>query len=133
MWATLFSRRDLLAGVGDDEVAAGGVDREHLLPFDVTRAQDDLPAPHQFVEHVTGPRAAPHPQGQVGVGGVGEPVDVVEFADPVGGVADGEVEDAAAADGGELVPVADQQHPDLHFVSQAQQRARCLGRASRPR
>jgi hypothetical protein len=53
---------DLLAGVGDDEVAARSVRREDVLPLDVAGVDDDLTAADQFVEGLSGILAAAYPQ-----------------------------------------------------------------------
>ena len=84
---------------------------------------------HQICEDVHGPiafivpRHHGHAEAEVGVGGVGEEVDGVEGdvvvgAGPPGGV----VQDPAAPDGGELVPVPEQRDPDTDLVGDDQER-----------
>ena len=113
---------DLLAGVGDHELAVGRTDGELLLSLDVAGVHHDLATAHQLVENLAGVLARPHPQGQLGVGGIGEAADGVELGDPVRRVADGEIEDAASSYGRELMAVADEHDRGAGFVGQTQQR-----------
>jgi hypothetical protein len=94
----------------------------------------DLAAGVQRVEHRPGVLAAAHGQGQLCVSGVrygaagwvgaGKPVHRVEshVCGQVGG-ADGEVEDAAAADRRELVAVTEQRDAHLALVGDGEQGA----------
>ena len=68
--------------------------------------------------------AGAHAQGECGVVGVGEPVHCLQGHDS-GGVGPGEgvVQDAAASDCGELVPVANQRDPRPGLVGDHQERS----------
>ena len=100
---------DLLAGVRDDRSVDVGEGGE---AFDLGGVDEDQPTRVQRVEDLAGALPGAHQQRQVGVLGVGEPVHGLQLeaglgACPAGGV----VEHAAAADGGELVPVTDERDP----------------------
>ena len=101
---------DLVAGVGDDELVAVGADRgQGCRAFDLAGMDDDLAAFEKGVEDLTRPLTSPHEQAEVGVRGIAEPVDRLELVVRFGShPACGEVEDAAAADGRELVAVAEE-------------------------
>ena len=76
------------------------------------------------VEHARRVVAGAHPEAEVGVVGVGEPVHRLEGDD--GGrvrARDGVVEDAAAADGGELVAVTDERDAGAGLVGDGEERA----------
>jgi len=122
---------DLLAGVGDDKVAGGGSDLgERGGEFDVGGVDDDLARRWRGVEDLAvvaggvGAGAGAHGEGEVGLGGIGDPVHGVQV-EHGGGVGPGVcvVEDSAAADGGELVPVPDQGDPGTGLVGDGQESA----------
>lgn len=113
---------DLLAGVGDNEIAVRRTHSQLLAAFDVVGVEDDLTTRQELIEHCARLLTRPHLQRELGVGGVGEAADLVEFGDSVGCVTDGKVEDAAPSDGEELVAVTDQHHLGVHLVRQLQQR-----------
>ena len=122
-------RSDLVAGVGDDElvavISADGADGgQGCGAFDLAGMEDDLAALEQCVEDLTGPLTSAHEQAEVGVRGIGEPVDRLELVVRCGShPACGEVEDAAAADGRQLVAVAQERDGGVGSVGDGEQRA----------
>ena len=97
---------DLVSGVGDDEAGLVGQGMESL---DVGGVDAQLAAGQEAVEDLSGAFTAAHQQTELGVLGILEAVNDVEAQPGVGwGDLAGVVEDASAADGGELVTVADQ-------------------------
>ena len=115
--------RDLLAGVGDHQLAAHGTCGERRGPLDLAGVHDHEPAAHELVEDLTSSLTTAHPQRQVGVLRIGEAADPLELDDAIGCVASREVEHSPASDGGELVPVADQRHLGAGVVGELEERA----------
>ena len=86
--------------------------------------EDDLAALEEGVEDLTRPLTSAHEQAEVGVRGIAEPVDRLELVVGCGShPACGEVEDAAAADGWELVAVAEERDGGVRSVGDGEQRA----------
>ncbi len=114
---------DLFAGVGHDEVAGRTEARERRCALDVGAVHDDLPACEEGVEHLVASVALAHPQAQDGVGLVGESAHGLEGHDRRRvRVGDSVVEDAASADGRELVAVPDERDPGAGFVCEGEER-----------
>jgi hypothetical protein len=115
---------DLVAGVGDDELVAVGADRgQGCRAFDLAGMDDDLAAFEKRVEDLTRPLTGPHQQAEVGVRGIAEPMDRLELVVRFGShPACGEVEDAATADGRELVSVAEERDGGVRSVGDGEQR-----------
>ena len=85
---------------------------------------DDLAAFEKGVEDLTRPLTGAHEQAEFGVRGIAEPVDRLELVVRFGShPACGEVEDAAAADGRELVAVAEERDDCVRSVGDGEQRA----------
>ena len=113
---------DLIAGVGDDQVAGRARAGEVSGAFDRGGVHDDMAPAGELVEHGGGVVSGAHSQGELGVGGVGEPMDGLQGDHGGGvGVGDGVVEGAAAADGGELVAVSDERDPGAGLVGDREQ------------
>ena len=82
-----------------EDDSCGRVFRESGCAVVIVRVQPHVSAGGQGVEHPAGVGAGPHRQAQVGVVGVGEPVNCVEGDPGLGcGPAGGDVQDPAAAD-----------------------------------
>ena len=120
---------DLVAGVGDDEmvtvIGMGGADGgQGCGAFDLAGMDDDLAAFKKCVEDLTRPLTSAHEQAEFCVGGIAEPVDRLELVVRFGAhPACGEVEDPAAADGRELVAVAEKRDDCVRSVGDGEQRA----------
>ena len=130
-WTTLTSAplaiaRLAVADACEDQVAGGGSDPgQGRGAFDVREVDDDLATLVEGVEHLpdvadaVGSGAGAHGEGEVGVGGVGEPVHGVQvehggWGGPGGGV----VEYSATADGGELMSIAEERDPGAGLVGE---------------
>ena len=128
----------LLAGVGHDGHALTvglrrrGGPHQPGAKFLGVAMDPDLAAGQQGIEHLAGVIAGAHGQGQVricGVGqgaavgaGAGEPVQPLQFPVGIGvDLADGEVEDAAAAHRSHLVAITEQCGAHLTLVGDGQQ------------
>ena len=106
----------LFTGVGDGELAGAGFSGNAPGPFDVAPVDDDLAAGEEFVEHLAGRGARPHPHRQLGIAGVLEAAYAVELLHPIGCVPDRQIQDPATADSRELMAVADQHHDCLGLI-----------------
>ncbi len=94
------------------------------MSFDVAGMEGDESVLVEGVEDLAGVLAGAHRQGEVGVVGVGEAVQGLQGEVRVLGCgAGGVVEDAAASDGGELVPVAEERDAGAGLIGDAEQRA----------
>lgn len=117
--------RDLFAGVGDDQLVAAGTDvGDGGRAFDVAGVHDDLPALEEGVEHGARTFAGAHQEADVGVRLIAEAVDGLELEVRLGRrPSGGKVEDAAAADSGELVAVAEERDGGTGVVGDREERA----------
>ena len=101
---------DLLAGVSDDHCSGlAGVSRERRGSLLLSGVNDDVTTFCESIEDLVRFGGGAHGEAEIGVLGVGEAADGVEGQDRiVVGPAGGEIEHPAAADGRELVAVADE-------------------------
>jgi len=85
---------------------------------------DDLAALDEQVEHRFRILPGAHCEAELGVVGVGEPVDVIQGEARVGiGPVGSEIEDTASSDGGQLMAVPDQRQTRASLVGNGHQRA----------
>ena len=100
----------------------GGEAGERLLTLGFGGVDHDLASLHQSVEDLPRALTSPHQQAQGRVLGVAEPVQGLQLdasfgTTPAGGV----VQDPAAADGGQLVPVAGEPDPGSRLIRDGEQ------------